>query len=277
LHNFSPIKLFVRSFGNEDARRRFRVRRIALLLLLVVVTGCTKPSGTAENRKPAGEPSSAKTALVGSAAAPGGAGQSTQVIDKVLGSVVARLDALPTAEALQQKEIHLQDLGSVLVCASAPAIETTEVPILACQIGPFVNVIEAHALFWEQEGKWKAQLYPEAQAPVTKARRDYFASLGENCPIGCAGGFKVLRQKGNLLLAVVDLSSVASHSTEEVQLLERDNGQWKVLWVPVPETYRFSHYPRVSLPSAGIDSFDVTYEDGAKASWVRKDGTFVSK
>lgn len=253
------------------------MRRMAVLLLALVVAGCTKTARPPDTQQPEVKPPVAKYLSVASAAAPASSDEPTKAIIKVVDQVVARLNALPIAEVLQQHAIKLQDPAYILICAEAPKAGTTEIATIACQIGPFGNTIEAHVLFWKENETWTAQLYPQAEPSVARARRERFNNGKGNCPVGCAGGFKALRQQGDLLMAVVDVSSVSAHPTQEVHLLKREEGKWRILWVPTPDRYPFSPWPKVSLPATGIDSFAVTYWDGTKTSWVRENEAYVQK
>lgn len=77
------------------------------------------------------------------------------------------------------------------------------------------------------QGGGAAQVsHGEAPSAVTEKRISYFKTLGENCPIGCAGEFRMLRQSGTDLLAVVDVT----------------------------------RHPKISLPAQGIGEFVVSCE-----------------
>ncbi len=173
------------------------------------------------------------------------------------------------------QEFRTQAPEHVLTCQYSPGAAEGEVPLLACKIGEFANTVTAHALFWHDGAQWQAQLYPDPPADVAGRRRAYFQSLGENCPVGCGWEFKQLRQSGAQLVAVVDLSGVAARSTSEVHLLHREGQQWHLDWLPDPETSRFTDHPKVALPDQGAAQFALTFEDGAKETWIRHGVGFV--
>ena len=261
---------------------------LSLLAALVAVSGCSssaKPQHTDPEPQPqqsaamsAGHPPEATQPEESpSAAAPGTSGRASlntgQLFEKAIGAVKALdLSAEPAS-----MEVRIHDPNFVFLCAYAPARTADEVPVLACRFGEYVNTVTGHTLFWKEGDEWKGAFYPQASEGIARSRQAYFQTLGENCPKGCAGGFKVLRQEGARVLAVVDLSSVASHGTDEVHLLERDpqKGAWRILWVPTPDEYRFQGWPKVTLPGQGIGQFTVAYQVGGQDTWVFDGTKFV--
>jgi hypothetical protein len=255
----------------------------AWLLLAALACGCARTVQTEQLAPGRDEVSTDTFFIVGSAAAPTGGDKVPDHIYKVLEKATASLNEMEVAEALTTTAIQLQDPDYVLVCHSAaPPSGESGFPILACGMGPFVNTPYAFALFWRDGVSWRSQLYPQAPADTAIRRREYFSALGANCPIGCGATFKVLRQQGTKLLVVVDLSGVKARPNQEVHLLEWTGTEWKILWVPIPDSYRLNtdprvatNNPRVILPKEGIDKFEVHYNDGTKTAWIRHDTAFV--
>lgn len=191
--------------------------------------------------------------------------------------VIRTLD-LPTAES--QMEFRIANPDLVFVCRYSPAGGEGEVPLLACRFAEFVNAMMGHALFWHDGADWQAQLYPQAEAALAEERYRVFGSYGHNCPVGCGADFKALRQDGADALAVVDLSGVGTRSNMEVHLLRREGREWRLLWVPRPQDFRFTYTgyrknPMVSLGAEGIDQFTVTYTDGVVETWTRRGTAYV--
>lgn len=217
---------------------------------------------------------------VASAAAPGVAPESVlKDAEAILQQAKIAVKALDLSESADgYKEFRISAPNLVFTCRySSPGAARDEAPLLACKFGEAVNTVTGHALFWRDGTEWHAQLYPQALADVAQQRHDYFEGLGENCPVGCGAEFRMIRQSGDELLAVVDLSGVSTNTHQEVHLLKRDGQQWRILWVPAPQAFRFSGHSKVTLAAQGIGQFTVSYDDGSSQTWVRHGAEFVPK
>lgn len=232
---------------------------------------------------PGGRVHSALVGPAASAAAPGiPPGTVLPDADRILDQAVTAIKTLDLSGAESgYQELRITDPELVFTCQYSPGGGGQEVPLLACKFGEFVNTMTGHALFWHDGTEWQAQLYPQVEPAVAEERYQTFSAMGENCPVGCGGEFRALRQSGTDLLAVVDLSGGSSRSNEEVHLLRRDGQYWRLLWSPVPEAFRFStspvrtHFPRITLPETGVDQFTVSYDDDVVETWVRRGDEYV--
>lgn len=218
--------------------------------------------------------------IVSSAAAPAGSGQLTDNIEKAMEQVVEKLNELAVEEATKQNEINSNNPDLIIRCKSSILSQSSEIPLLACTLGQYVNDAIAHVIFWYDQSGWKAQIYPQVEdVQLQKERETYFRKMGENCPVGCAGGFKDIREQDGKVMIVVNLASTANRGvneegSDEVHLLELDHGKWRILWAPSPGTY---HYGDVILDEKGIDRFKVSHLDGTVDNWILADDHYVKE
>jgi hypothetical protein len=218
--------------------------------------------------------------IVSSAVSPAGSGQLTDNIEKAMEQVVEKLNELAVEEAIKQNEINSKNPDLIFRCKSSILSQSSEIPLLACTLGQYVNDAIAHVIFWYDQSGWKAQIYPQVEdVQLQKERETYFRKMGENCPVGCAGGFKDIREQDGKVMIVVNLASTANRGvneegSDEVHLLELDHGKWRILWAPSPGTY---HYGDVILDEKGFDRFKVSHLDGTVDNWILTDDHYVKE
>lgn len=217
--------------------------------------------------------------IVSSAAAPAGSGQLTDNIEKAMEQATEKLNDLAVNEAITLIEIDTKNPDFIFFCKSSSSRQTSEMPLLACRLGQYVNDTIAHVIFWYDQSGWKAQIYPQVEdVQLQKERETYFRKMGENCPVGCAGGFKDIREQDGKVMIVVNLASTANRGvneevSDEVHLLELDHGKWRILWAPSPGTY---HYGDVILDEKGIDRFKVSHLDDTVENWKLANDHYVN-
>jgi hypothetical protein len=128
-----------------------------------------------------------------------------------------------------------------------------EVPILGLSIGQGVNVLNDHGLLWYENGQWRAQPYPQ----VPNNRKQKRAEVFKKANIGY-GSFEELHQAGNRLAVVYSYSG--TRMAQEVQLLQRDNGVWRILWLPTYDNWLQLLNTRIEFHD-GINSFTEYHQE----------------
>lgn len=203
---------------------------------------------------------------VPSAAQPAAAGEGDQGFARrgleALRSHLAARDALAPGKAAS---ISLPDEGLSARCLAAEAPPGVG-PVLLCQFGPSGAESVALGIYWQEDGFWLAQLYPQAPETIAGERRAFFAPQG--CTVGCHGAVRRARvargPDGLEFLVVADLGTPVA-PMEEVHLLEEAGDEWRVSWVPSPGDWNWGH-AQVTLLQHGLDAFDVR-----SSSWGRHD------
>lgn len=136
--------------------------------------------------------------------------------------------------------------------------------VVLCQFGPAPDRWVAQGLFWQEDGLWEGQLYPQAPDYLALERQEHFRALG----CACQGKVRQARledgESGPELLVVIDLGK-AELPMEEVHLLRLKGGIWRVAWVPAPGDWNWGH-ARVTLSQPGLTGFGVR-----SSSWGRQD------
>lgn len=163
------------------------------------------------------------------------------------------------------KTFSLPDAGLTARCLSAEAQPPSE-PVLLCQYGPTIAEAAARAIFWQEDGVWLGQLYPQPPDPIAAERRQLFRQYG--CIADCEGSVRQARTgrrpDGLELLVVMELGTPAARK-EEVHLLRLVDQAWVVAWVPSPGDWNWGH-AQVTLMQSGLSTFGVR-----SSSWNRQD------
>ncbi len=171
----------------------------------------------------------------------------------VPGQILLRLQQTPHDLALSENSLWHIGRTVAVQCKGALSRHADEVDVFTCQWGRGFNVMtDGHYLFWREGCTWHAQAYPP------QALRG-------------SGYFSALRQSGRELLVVQDSAGGGTRVRERVQLLQRGQRHWKVLWLSSPHVEVDSS--KVSLPDRGIDAFKVQAVDGSfhlhREKWIR--------